>query len=331
MTSDILSLSAGKTELEIVATAEAMGARTAAALAERLKQADRDGAIPVLWLMAAPSAFPFYGAFVALAACDEALRRVLRRTHCFQFDDYPIARESTAFEATFRRLLERYFYEPLARLPDAMPQVHPLELTADRAHNRQVCGGYADHLFALQQKGACIIELKGTGMDGHWGFHGAETPLEKPAGMMEVPMNVQNIHQQMLDWPRYFQAPGDVPATAWTFNVEAFLKADAIYDNTPQAAKEFAVLAAYASAAVIPEIPSSALKRHSDSRACVTQDAARALLEWREHGSLAAQTFERLTGLWVRPGGAHDAACVAHMLAVLDSLGINTADVQAAT
>jgi 6-phosphogluconolactonase/glucosamine-6-phosphate isomerase/deaminase len=304
MTSDYTpELICGAVALYVSANETQMGQRTAAAIAAELKEQAAAGRTPVLWLMAAPSAFPFYQSITALAAADETLREVLRTTHYFQFDDYPIARGTPQFPATFRHLLETRFYGPLAEVCGELPHIHPLELRGvpgDTEIQRQ----YRDELLALRREGAFILQLKGTGMDGHWGFHGAETPLDQEPGMIVVPMSPQNIRQQMNDWPQLFPTAGDVPARAVTFNVPMFLLADRIIDNTPQASKEYAVLAAYGSGDVVPEIPSSALKRHPRAEAHLTAVSARALGEFyagrkRDPASrLGPATRDRLNALW---------------------------------
>lgn len=261
----------------------AVGQMAASFLAERLREESRTrGRNIVIWLMAAPSGFRFYEGLVNLAAGDEELRGILKRATYFQFDDYPIARGGGAFEATFRHLLEKRLFEPLEAVVGAGLNARFLELTGHEQHDIAVANGYSESvLAALNDPDTAVFEVKGTGMDGHWGFHGAETPLDAPAGMMNVEMGGQNIRQQMLDWPNLFESPSAVPSKAWTFNVGAFLKADTVIDITPQSTKKFAVLACYAGDDPIAEIPSSAIKTHEDSHAFVTETAAAPLLHLR--------------------------------------------------
>lgn len=318
----------GTVSIHVSADDAQMGERTAAAVVQEMKEQSKAGRPLVLWLMAAPSAFPFYRSLIRLAAGDAGLRGILRATHFFQFDDYPIARSGAQFPATFRHLLETRLYAPLAEVCGQLPHLHPLELDGT-AGDAAVQRRYRDDLLELRQGGAFILQLKGTGMDGHWGFHGAETPLDQEPGMIVVPMNGQNIRQQMLDWPQLFPTPGHVPASAATFNVPMFLLADRIIDNTPQPSKEYAVLAAYGTGEVVPEIPSSALKRHPRAEAHITAAAARALLELRAGRQrdpdyrLCPETRERLAALWRDP---HDAAAEqrnrAQMNTVLARLGL---------
>lgn len=183
-------------------------------------------------------------------------------------------------------------------------------------------------LRALEDPGTFVVELKGIGMDGHWGFHGSETPLDTPPQIIRVPMNSQNIHQQKLDWPQYFKTDADVPQFAYSFTVSAFLKADFIIDNVPQPTKEFSVLATYGTETVLNEIPSSALKNHPHAMAVLTEASARALLEYRDillrgETALPPDTLKRLRLLWKSPDRPEvEEENIRKMEEVLKKLGI---------
>ncbi len=306
MSAPEVEFQAGKTCVRIVDTEAELGLRTAEQAAAALQNATSAGRDCVLWTMAAPSAFSFYSAFISLAQRDANLAKILARTHFFQFDDYPLARSSPRFKASFRHLLEARFYSLLKDACRALGPVHALELCGDPA-DESVALSYARSLLDLKTKGAFILQIKGNGMDGHWGFHGAETPLQGEAGMITVPMNQANRHQQMLDWPLLFKNPADVPELAYTFNVPMFLKADEIIDNVPQASKEYAALATYGTEEILNELPSSALKAHACSSAYLTRAAARSLLDFRAARSLdplarlGPETRQRLGALWQDP------------------------------
>ncbi len=318
----------GSVEVTVTPDEPAMGCLTAQYIIGVLKRKAAEHVPTALWLMAAPSAFAFYKALVAAAGQDAGLRDILKKTHFFQFDDYPISRKDPKFKATFRSLLEENLFQPLMAVCGSLPNVHPLELTGANT-DRQVQTAYRDSILALKKQGVYFIQLKGIGMDGHWGFHGAETPLEMEPDMITVPMASQNIRQQMLDWPAFFRIPADVPPTACTFNVGMFLMADEIVDNVPQASKAYSVLATYGTEAVLNEIPSSAVKKHAHARAFLTQAAASALLEFRQaaqgnkQARLSSTTMARLRALW-RDAGAPDmeAQNIALMEKVLRKLGM---------
>jgi 6-phosphogluconolactonase/glucosamine-6-phosphate isomerase/deaminase len=287
-----------------------MGARTADFIADSLVEQSKKGKQTVLWLMAAPSGFAFYDAFINRARIDEALCDTLRNTHFFQFDDYPVSRETEKFVITFRHLLEERLFNPLRRICSDLPYVHFLELTGTSA-DTAVCNNYKQSFLNIRNSDSYIVQLKGIGMDGHWGFHGDGVPLFMEPDLIKVKMESQNIHQQMVDWPDLFKRAEDVPEYAYSFNVEMFMMADEIYDNVPQASKMYSVLAAYATSDVMEEIPSSALKLHPHARALVTADAARAFIEYRKNleerkqGRLSEKMIEQLRDLW-RGGGTEE-------------------------
>jgi len=184
-----------------------------------------------------------------------------------------------------------------------LPYIHFLELTGTDK-DKEISIAYQKELLDLKEENSYIIQLKGIGMDGHWGFHGSETPLNMPPDMIAVPMNKQNIQQQRIDWPKFFPRAEDVPKTAYTFNVNMFLLADEIIDNVSQSTKEYAVLATYGTDDIINEIPSSALKKHHKAQAYITEEASKALIEFREGRDnnkvykLSNTTLNRLRDLW---------------------------------
>jgi len=321
-----LELKSGPVSIRVFENEQRMGSATAADLAGRMKALDQQWRTVVLWLMAAPSAFPFYRAFAALAAADSGLAAVLKKAHFFQFDEYPIARESPAFSATFRQLLDKEFFGPLRRAAAGLGEVHALELDGGPG-DALVAEYYRESLLQLKAGGAYLLQLKGTGMDGHWGFHGAETPLDGEPALIAVPVAEANIHQQMQDWPALLPTESSVPRRAYTFNVPMFLLVDEIIDNVPQSGKEYSVLAAYGTEEVLPALPSSAIKKHARASACLTLASARALLEFRAlrqadaRARLGEGTLARLRSIWKAPAfPEREAKNIASMEAVLKSL-----------
>lgn len=321
-------LIAGKVKIFIESDEASMGKRTADMIAGELKKAAAAKKTPVLWLMAAPSGFAFYKAFVELSGKDKDLRALLPKTHFFQFDDYPVSRKDPKFPITFRALLEDYFFRPLEKVTGKLANIHLLELTGE-ASDDGVTKDYVALLTKfLDDDDFFVIQIKGIGMDGHWGFHGSETPLDRSPGIIKVPMKGQNVHQQKLDWPEYFKTDEDVPKFAYSCTVSLFLKADYIVDNVPQAAKEFSILAAYGNDSIINDIPSSALKNHPNAAAVLTEKSARSLAEYRERlaatgeKKIPAEMHERLKAIWKEPGRPEtERENVALMDAVLGKLG----------
>ena len=293
----------GKVKVNIVKNESLMGKMTVDHIIKVIKEKYVQDKVIVLWLMAAPSGFPFYQALIERVERDSFLREIIKKTHFFQFDDYPISRNSKKFPLTFRYLLENELFKPLKNLCGELPYIHFLELTGTDK-DKEISIAYQKELLDLKEENSYIIQLKGIGMDGHWGFHGSETPLNMPPDMIAVPMNKQNIHQQRIDWPKLFPKVEDIPKTAYTFNVNMFLLADEIIDNVPQSTKEYAVLATYGTDDIINEIPSSAIKKHHKAQAYITEEAAKALMEFREGRDndkgykLNNNTLNRLRDLW---------------------------------
>jgi glucosamine-6-phosphate deaminase len=284
-----------------------MGQISAELMAKALKDASRAGKKTVLWLMAAPSGFAFYRAFTRLCKSDEELAEVIRKTLFYQFDDYPISRDDPKAAITFRYLLERNFFDPLSQICGPSLSVNFLELKGDSGDDA-VAAAYAESMRRLLDDPAYFVaEIKGTGMDGHWGFHDSGTPLEAEPGIIKVPMKSQNIHQQRLEWPQYFKSDDDVPRMAYSFTVAAFMKADYIIDNVPQASKKYSALAVYGNDMIIGEAPSSMLKRHSNALAVLTEASAEILAEFYDArvqtGSqkLSRNMYDRLCALWDAP------------------------------
>jgi 6-phosphogluconolactonase/glucosamine-6-phosphate isomerase/deaminase len=317
----------GLTKVSVEKDAVAMGTKSALLVADAMKDSARSGRKSALWLMAAPSGFAFYEAFIGLCSRDKELAKATKEAAFFQFDDYPVPRGDKRFPITFRHLLETRFFAPLASVCGPLPGVRLLEI-GTRADDK-VAAEYAERLLrAAEDPDTCLIQLKGIGMDGHWGFHGDETPLDTPPAIVKVSMNKANIHQQKLDWPEFFADDKDVPTHAYTGDVELFLKADIIVDNVPQASKAYSVLATYGTDAVIPEVPSTALKRHPASYAFLTRDSASALLEFR---ALRAKDFSavlspdmlgKLEKLWDSGNSEARAENIARMREVLAILGM---------
>ncbi len=323
------TISAGPVSIHILADEESMGRAAADAAISAGQTALERGQDVSFWLMAAPSAFAFYRAFIDRAASDEKVAALAREADYFQLDDYPISRASDRFPVTFRHLLEERFFGPLQTAVGGVGPVHLLDLTGTEQSDDRVMGAYRDHLLSvLDDPGSVVVQVKGIGMDGHWAFHGAETPIDAPADIIRVPMGEANRHQQMIDWPEYFRRIEEIPEHAVTCTVELLLQADVIVDVVPQAEKEYAVLACYGDSTVSPAVPSSALKRHQTSASYLTEAAARALVELRAlrendcAARLAADTVSRLRTLWQdSKDPERTARNVGTMKAVLGDLG----------
>lgn len=303
---------AGRLQVAVYETAEEMGLASALAIAsEQCRLVAAQGKTSVQ-LMAAPSAFPFYKAYAALARLSSQLQQAIAQTHFFQFDDYLLPAHH---QASFRFLLTRHFFAHLADWYDPA-KVHFFQ--PDVLGPEQACD---DYVALLTAHGPDLM-LKGQGEDGHWGFHQPGIPIDGEPQFITVAMNEMNLAQQMRDHPTLFRRREDVPAFAYTANVPLFMRTRVlIEDNVPQASKAYAVLAAYGNDVVDACCPSGALKRHPAAVARTTVAAAWALLEYRECGRLSAEAMARLDAIWDTPGDPEATAAkqqfMRHSLATL--------------
>lgn len=289
---------AGDARISVVATEEEMGQAAQKLIRQRACDAVAAGKRVVFWLMAAPSGFAWYDSFIRDCHEDPEFAHVVQSAHFFQFDDYRIPRGDARFPVTFRHLLEERVFNRLGSAHPGDDHVHPLELMGNTSDAITVLSYREELQTFLKDPETVVIQVKGIGMDGHWGFHGRETGIDHPAEFMEVPINRQNRIQQTLDWPQYFADLAAVPDTAVTASVALFIKADVIVDLVPQRSKLFAVLATYGTERVIPEIPSSAIKWHRDAHSFVTEAAAEALVQFRTTGTLTPEIIADLDRIW---------------------------------
>lgn len=284
---------AGGVQVAVYGTAEEMGRASAVALAARQVELVRERGETSLQLMAAPSAFPFYEAYIRLAHLSPDLQKAIGKTDYFQFDDYPLPAHH---QASFRFLLMKYLFGYLEDWYDPA-RINLFE--PDIMGPEKACATYTEKLLAAGPD----LMLKGQGEDGHWGFHQPGTPIDGEPAMIAIEMNEMNITQQMRDHPNIFHTRADVPQVAYTANVPLFMRTrERIEDNVPQGAKAYAVLAAYANDAIDACCPSSALKSHPQAVARTTTAAAWALVEYREKGTLDAAAMARLDDIWETPG-----------------------------
>ena len=252
----------------------------------------------VFWVMAAPSAFAWYDAFVDDCRTDDGFASIVAEAEFFQFDDYPISRTDPKFPVTFRHLLKTHLFDRLGAARPPEDHIHKLELTGDDS-DTIVLRDYERALIErLQDPETIVIEVKGIGMDGHWGFHGRETPLDAEPEYISIPINRQNRIQQTLDWPEYFPSVDDVSDSASTATVNMFLMADNIIDLVPQPSKRFAVLATYGTNEPIQSIPASALKTHGSSWSFITKAAGESLAPYRRSGVLRDSDLAAIDAIW---------------------------------
>lgn len=298
-------------------SAEEMGWASAINLAaEQCRLAEERDELSFI-VMAAPSAFPFYQAYVRLAESSPRLRRAIRKTHFFQFDDYPLPAHHPA---SFRFLLLQRFFMPLAPFTDPA-KVHLFEADApdpDAAARR--------YEKAVLERGL-DLQLMGIGENGHWGFHEPGIPLEGAPRFMRVALTEENVDQQMRDHPQLFRKPEDVPMSAYTASVPLFLTTRHLIEgNVPQAGKALAMLAAFGSATVHDSVPAGALKRHPRAVVRTTQAAAWALADYREKGVVTRDTAHRLAESLRGPRMPNMSSILARIRETLAAVGIPMED-----
>jgi len=291
-------MTAGRASVLVYRDEESMGLASAISLAsEQVRLVEENGATSFM-IMAAPSAFAFYAAYLRIAHCSPRLQSALRQTYFFQFDDY---RLPFHHPASFRFLLCERFFNPLSAYCDP-DKVRLFDGSA--ANMDDECRAYANQILDHGPD----LQLKGTGENGHWGFHEPGIPLHGEPAFLKVALTQENVAQQMRDHPRLFPEASLAPREAYTANVPLFMRTRAlIEDNVPQSSKAFALLACYGSAKVDCLAPSSMLKTHARPVVRTTEAAAWALMEYHDTGSASEALLQRLaSGLY---GQASPSAC----------------------
>lgn len=305
---------AGTVEVAIYDSPQEMGLASALAIADEQCRLVAERGETSLQLMAAPSAFEFYEAYVRLAHLSDELQQAIGQTHFFQFDDYLLPAHH---QASFRFLLTHHLFGPLAAWYDA-DRVHFFE--PDIGDPSDACEEYT----ALLLEHGPDLMLKGQGEDGHWGFHQPGIAIHGEPDFITVEMNEMNVAQQMRDHPTLFREPEDVPDEAYTANVPLFMRTrELIEDNVPQASKAYAIVASYGNDAIDSCCPSSALKKHPAAVARTTMAAGWALVQYREQGRLSAEAMASLDEIWETPGDPEATAVKrSFMRESFDTLGI---------
>jgi glucosamine-6-phosphate deaminase len=282
---DVTVLEQSGLPIHIYKTPEAMSAASARALSDKIidlaSQQDTVGFL----IMAAPSAYGFYEAFLTEVGLSKSLEDALHRTHFYQFDDYPLAAEHPA---SFRYLLNKSFFEKLTSF--CPPEnIHPFNV--DDQNPNAVCEAYTQEVL----KSGLDIQLKGVGENGHWGFHEPFVPMNEDPAYIGVDLSEENVQQQMRDHPTLFTEESDVPRVAYTANVSLFMKTKhLIEDNIPQGSKGFALVAGYGNEVVNEAVPTSILKLHANAVVRTTEKAAQELLEYSKHGQITSESFKRM-------------------------------------
>lgn len=277
---------AGKATVCVYTNQTEMGTASAVALASRQCDLVESNGTTSIMIMTAPSAFPFYEAYVRLALLSPRLQAAIRQTHFFQFDDFVLP---SHHPASFRFLLREHLFQPLASFCDP-EKIHPLML--DASDPDLVCMHYARKLLSMGPD----LQLKGVGENGHWGFHEPGMPLEGEPAFVKVELAPINIAQQVREHPELYTTIDKVPRVAYTANVPLFMKTRVlIEDNIPQGSKAFALLAAYGNDKVDVCCPSSKVKQHPHVVVRTTTQAAWALSDYRRRETVTREMLDRMS------------------------------------
>ena len=306
-------LQTGNANIFVYRNAEDMGLASAISIAAHQRELVQENGEASFILMAAPSAFTFYQSYVRIAHLSKSLQEAIRRTHFFQFDDYPLPFHHPA---SFRQLLCKYLFFGLEKYCDPA-KIHLFN--AESPDIEETAREYGNLIL----KHGPDLQVKGTGENGHWGFHEPDIPIDGEPEFMRVELSEENIAQQMRDHPLIFPSPEYVPTEAYTANVPMFMRTrHRIEDNIPQPSKAFALLAAYGSDAVDMAVPSSALKSHPCAVIRATEAAAWALLEYRKRGKINTETLHILAQSICRDGENRWKEQAFHVKNVLDKMNI---------
>jgi len=311
--SPLAVLQASGVTIAVYDNADEMGLASAIHLAaEQCRLVETQGKASFI-IMAAPSAFAFYRAYVRLVECSHRLQEACRQTHFFQFDDYPLPAHHPA---SFRYLLMKHFFTPLGTFYDPA-KVH--FFAADALDPDAAACQYEQ---ALLEHGL-DLQIMGIGENGHWGFHEPGTPLEDRPRFMRVVLTSENVDQQMRDHPWLFKSVKDVPRVAYTANVAMFLTTRHVIEgNVSQASKAFALLAAFGSNIVHECVPASALKRHGRGIVRTTRAAAWALMDYQQRGLVSREALLRLAESLRGPASSDIQAIVSRICQVFDTMQI---------
>ena len=307
------TFSAGTIDVYVYENEDKMGTASAIALAGEQCRLVKENDTASMIIMAAPSACAFYNTYVQMAKISERLQAAIKKTHFFQFDDYILPFHHPA---SFRFLLYNNFFAEISKYYDP-GKVHMFN--ADSPDIEKTCREYGK---LIMQHGP-DLQLKGTGENGHWGYHEPDIPLTGECEFIRVTLSEENIAQQMRDHPRLFPSPETVPREACTANVPLFMRTrERIEDNIPQLRKAFALLAAYGNDTVDKAVPSSMLKKHHNAVVRTTKDAAWALIDYREKGKVTAAMLDHLSETLALGTDKDVKAILHHIKSIFDRMKI---------
>lgn len=239
-------------EVVIVATADDIGAITAAVIAERI------GAKPDLVLGVATGSSPL-PVYRSLAAAVESGLDVSQVT-AFALDEY--VGLPPDHPASYHAVVDAEVVRPLGLDP---ARVHVPDGTAD-----DLVAGCAAFEDAIAAAGGIDVQLLGIGADGHLGFN-------EPSSSLTSRTRIKTLTEQTRrDNARFFDSPDDVPMHCVTQGLGTILEAGHLLLVASGAAKASAVARAV-EGPLSASCPASVIQLHRHATVIVDEDAAAGL------------------------------------------------------
>ena len=167
-------LPAGNLQVAVYDSPREMGLASALAIAAEQCRLVAENGETSLQLMAAPSAFPFYEAYIRLAQVSVELQQAIGQTHYLQFDDY-LLRASPGVLASCS---PHNLYGPLSEWydPARFTSSSPMSWGRRRpARPTPTCC-----------RAGARPDAQGQGEDGHWGFHQPGIPIDGEPAFITV-------------------------------------------------------------------------------------------------------------------------------------------------
>ncbi|MFA6948993.1 MAG: glucosamine-6-phosphate deaminase [Eubacteriales bacterium] len=228
--------------LEIYRTPEESGARAAARIADKLREAISLRGEARLLLSTGASQFKM---FDSLCTLDIDWSRVVM----FHLDEYVAL--SGDHIASFRRYLRERFE---SKLPMPLKSAHYVDGEGDIAAN-------IERLTSLFCAAPIDVGAIGIGENGHIAFNDPPADFETDKTYITVKLDDRCKAQQVREG--WFDSIAEVPAQAVSMTVRAIMSCRSLVSVVPGAVKADAVRKTLGGA-VAPDIPAAILKRHAD-------------------------------------------------------------------
>jgi len=242
----------GRSDIQVFAGKQALGAAAADFVAERVRQTIAEQGEATVVLATGASQYEFLDALRQVTGVDWT------KVIAFHLDEY--LGLSAQHPASFRRYLRE-------RLFDHLPfgSLHLLE--GDAVDPVQECHRYASLLAARTLDVACI----GIGENGHLAFNDPPADFNTPDLVHIVALDEACRRQQVGEG--HFASIEDVPQKALSLSIPAILSARTVSCVVPDRRKAEAVRCAL-EGPLSPDCPASALRQHPDVHLYLDRDSA---------------------------------------------------------